>query len=85
MGALPEKITCKLVVGALVIAHERCSEADLAAVIDASLDAGDLPNLADLRARFAPDPEALPKVTVTLTPLSAYDVLTGAPAVGAPA
>ena len=36
--------------------------------------------LADLRARFAPDPEALPQVTVTLTPLSAYDVLTAAPA-----
>jgi len=32
------------------------------------------------------DPEALPQVTVTLTPLSAYDVLTAAPAEeGAPA
>jgi len=80
MEALPERAACKLVVGALAIAHERGCEADLAALIDASLDAGAIPVLADLRARFAPDPEALPQVTVTLTPLSAYDVLTAAPA-----
>lgn len=85
MAALPDRTACKLVVGALAIAHERGCEADLAALIDASLDAGDLPDLADLRARFAPAPEALPQVTVTLTPLSAYDVLTAAPAEGAPA
>lgn len=85
MAALPERAACKLVVGALAIAHERGCEADLAALIDASLDAGDLPDLADLRARFAPDPEALPQVTVSMTALSAYDVLTAAPAEGAPA
>jgi len=85
MAALPERTACKLVVGALAIAHERGCEADLAALIDASLDAGDLPDLADLRARFVPALEALPQVTVTLTPLSAYDVLTAAPAEGAPA
>lgn len=86
MEALPERAACKLVVGALAIAHERGVEADLAALIDASLDAGAIPALADLRERFAPDPEALPQVTVTLTPLSAYDVLTAAPAEeGAPA
>lgn len=78
MEALPERAACKLVVGALAIAHERGVEADLAALIDASLDAGTLPTLADLRDRFAPDPDALPQVTVTLTPLSAYDVLTAA-------
>ena len=81
MAALPERAACKLVVGALAIAHERGVEADLAAMIDASLTAGTLPDLADLRVRFAPDPDALPQVTVTLTPLSAYDVLTAAPAV----
>lgn len=85
MEALPERAACKLVVGALSIAHERGCEAGLAALIDASLDAGAIPLLADLRARFAPDPEALPQVTVTLTPLSAYDVLTAASAEGAPA
>jgi hypothetical protein len=93
MAALPERVACKLVVGALAIAHERGCEADLAALIDASLAAGDLPNLAagdlpnlaGLRARFAPDPEALPQVTVMLTPLSAYDVLTATSTEGAPA
>ena len=85
MAALPERTACKLVVGALAIAHERGCEADLAALIDASLDAGGLPDLADLRARFAADPEVLPRVTVTLTPLSVYDVLIDAPAQGAPA
>ncbi|MFP4270924.1 MAG: IS21 family transposase, partial [Alphaproteobacteria bacterium] len=80
-----ERAACKLVVGALAIAHERACEADLAAPIDANLDAGGLPALADLRARFAPAPESLPQVTVTLTPLSAYDVLTAADAEGAPA
>jgi hypothetical protein len=86
MEALPERAACKLVVGALAIAHERGCEADLAALIDANLDAGAIPVLADLRARFAPDPEALPQVTVTMAPLSDYDVLTAAPAEeGAPA
>ena len=85
MAALPERAACKLVVGALAIAHERGVEADLAALIDASPDAGAVPALADLRARFAPDPDALPQVTVMLTPLSAYDVLTAPAEVGAPA
>ena len=85
MAALPERAACKLVVGALAIAHERACEADLAALIDANLDAGILPAIADLRARFAPPPETLPQVTVTLTPLSAYDVLTAADAEGASA
>ena len=86
MEALPQKAACKLVVGALAIAHERGCEADLAALIDASLDAGSLPDLAGIRARFQPDPEALPQVTVTMTPLSDYDVLTAAvPVEGAPA
>ena len=85
MEALPERAACKLVVGTLAIAHERGCEADLAAAVGAQLDAGVMPDLADLRARFAPDPEALPQVTVTLTPLSAYDVLTAAPTEEAPA
>ena len=83
MEALPERAACKLVVGALAIAHERGCEADLAALIDASLDAGAIPDLAEIRACFVPDLEALPQVTITLTPLSAYDALTAAPTEGA--
>jgi hypothetical protein len=82
MAALPERAACRLVVGALALAHERGCEADLAAALDAQLDAGALPELAELSARFAPASAALPQVTVTLTPLSAYDVLTAALAEG---
>jgi hypothetical protein len=39
-----------------------------------------MPDLAELGARFAPDPAALPEVTVSLTPLSAYEALAAAPA-----
>lgn len=78
MAALPEKAACRLVVDALALAlaHERGCEADLAAVIAERLDAGAIPKMAELRARFAPDPGALPAVTVSLAPLSAYDALT---------
>lgn len=86
MAVLPERAACKLVVGALAIAHERGCEADLAALIDEQLDAGDIPNLAAIRNRFQPDLAALPQVTVTMVPLSDYDVLTAAgPVEGAPA
>lgn len=85
MEALPERVACKLVVGALAIAHERGVEADLAALIDVVLDTGGLPTLADLTARFAPDPGALPEVTVTLTSLGAYDILTAAATDAVPA
>ena len=78
MAALPEKAACRLVVGALALAHERGCEADLAAAIDAQLDAGAMPDLAELSARFTPELQALPQVMVALTPLSAYDALTDA-------
>jgi hypothetical protein len=80
MAALPAKAACRLVVGALALAHERGCEADLAAHIDAQLDAGIMPDLAELGARFAPDPAALPEVTVALTPLKDYEALAAAPA-----
>jgi hypothetical protein len=82
MAAMPERPACKLVVGVLALAHERGCEADLAAAIDAQLDAGAVPDLAELSARFAPDPQALPHVTIALAPLSAYDALTAAPVEG---
>jgi hypothetical protein len=85
MAALPEKAACRLVVDALALAHERGCEADLAAVIAERLDAGAIPEMTELRARFAPDPGALPAVTVSLAPLSAYDALTAGVSEGAPA
>jgi hypothetical protein len=74
---LPEKSACRLMVNLLALAHERGCEADLAALLAADLAAGQLPDLAALRERFAPDPAALPAVTVLLTPLTAYEALVG--------
>ena len=34
-----------------------------------------MPDLAILRAHFAPDPASLPDIVVPLTPLAAYDAL----------
>ena len=70
-----ERIACKSIVELLSLAHERGCEADLAAALSEHLDAGEMPDLNQLRARFAPDPARLPEVSVTLTPLSAYESL----------
>jgi hypothetical protein len=64
-------------VNLLALAHERCCEAELAALLAGDLAAGQLPDLAALRERFAPDPAALPEVVVHLTPLIAYEALLG--------
>jgi hypothetical protein len=74
---LPEKSACRLMVNLLALAHERGCEAELAALLAADLAAGQLPDLAALRERFAPDATALPAVTVLLTPLTAYEALVG--------
>ena len=64
-------------VNLLALAHERGCEAELATLLAADLAAGQLPDLAALRGRFAPDPTALPEVVVHLTPLIAYEALLG--------
>jgi hypothetical protein len=70
-----EKRACRTTVGLLALAHERACEAELAAILDADLDAGRLPDLDALRRQFAPDPSVIPDVTVALTPLHLYDEL----------
>ena len=75
---LPEQSACRLMVDLLALAHDRGCEAELALLLAADLAAGQLPNLAALRTRFAPDPAGLPEVVVHLTPLVDYDELLGA-------
>jgi transposase InsO family protein len=75
---LPEKSACRLMVNLLALAHERGCEAELATLLGADLAAGQLPDITALRARFAPDPAALPEIVVRLTPLIAYEALLGA-------
>jgi hypothetical protein len=70
-----EREACRTMVGLLALAHDRACEAELAEIIDAELDAGRLPDLDGLRRRFAPDPAAIPNVTVTIAPLHLYDEL----------
>ena len=72
---MPERAACRIMVELLALAHERSCEAELADILAADLEAGRLPDMAALRARFAPDPAALPAVVVQLTPLAAYDTL----------
>ena len=60
----------------LSLAHDRACEAELAALLEADLEAGRLPDLAVLMARFAPQLAAVPVVTVRFPALSTYDDLT---------
>lgn len=80
-----ERQACRTMVELLAMAHERNCEAELADQLAACLQAGQAPDMAALRTRFAPDAEQLPKVVVRLAPLVAYDALIGASQTGDPA
>jgi len=75
LAADSEKRACRTMVGLLALAHERACEAELAAALDAELEAGRLPDLDTLRRRFAPDPGTIPEIIVAPTPLRLYDEL----------
>jgi hypothetical protein len=62
----------------LSIAHKRACEAQLAMLLTEDLAVDRLPDLKELRTRFAPDLASLPEVTVHLTPLSLYEALNDA-------
>jgi transposase InsO family protein len=79
---LPEKKACRLMVDLLALAHERGCEAELAERLAAELNANRLPDLALLRAHFAPGPGRVPHVVVRLVPLDAYECLVGAAEMG---
>ena len=72
---LGERRACRDTVALLAIAHEHACEAQLAAALDAVLDAGELPDLARLRARFTAPQGGVPEVDVHLPALSGYDAL----------
>jgi hypothetical protein len=74
---LCDRSACKIIVELLSLAHDRACEVELAAMLSEHLSADQLPDLAALRARFAPDPGRLPQVCVELVPLSVYESLTG--------
>jgi len=72
---LGARAACKLMVDLLSLAHDRGCEAKLAVILTDDLDARRLPDLKELRARFAPDLASLPQVSVELTPLKLYEAL----------
>jgi hypothetical protein len=69
----PARLACRTAVEILALAHERACEAGLAGALEALLDAGRLPDTAELRARFAPDAAAMPSITISQPPLGAYE------------
>ena len=73
---LSDRAACKIIVELLSLAHDRVCEVELAALLSEHLSADQLPDLAALRTRFAPDPARLPQVCVELVPLSVYETLT---------
>jgi len=74
---LPERQACRIMVELLAIAHERGCESQLADELSACLEERKLPDIAAIRARFAPDPAELPNIVVHLAPLDAYEALIG--------
>ena len=80
MAGLPEKLARRLTVDILALAHDRGCEAELATLVTEHIDAGALPDMAVLSARFAPDPAALPDISVPIAPLGDDNaLLTSAP------
>jgi len=81
LAAGPPRTACRIMVGLLALAHQRGCEAELAAELEALLDAGTLPDLKALEAKFAPASSSLPHVSVALPSAGAYDALLGDDAV----
>ena len=72
---LPPRKACRLMVGLLELAAGQACEAELGSVLRAQLEAGELPDLDQLRTRFQPRLEAPPVIDVPLPAIAAYDAL----------
>ena len=80
-----DRAACRTTVDLLALAHDRGCEAELAAQIEEDLRQSRPPDMAALRAFFAPVPDSLPEVEVQLDSLAAYDRLLDAVAPAEPA
>jgi hypothetical protein len=74
---LSERQARRIMVELLAMAHERGCESELADQLAVCLQHKQLPEIAALRMRFAPDPARLPNVVVQLAPLDSYEELLG--------
>jgi hypothetical protein len=77
---LPERRAAKVMVGLLDLAASHGCEAALAAELAQLEQRGELPDLDDLKARFAPRLATVPDVAVELPTLTQYDELMAAAA-----
>ncbi len=75
LAELAPAAACRRMVALLALAHDRGCAAELAVALEAGLDAGHLPELDVLQARFAPQETAPPAVRVHLPAVAAYDAL----------
>jgi hypothetical protein len=78
LAAQPPRAACRTMVGLLALAHDQSCEAELAAALDAMLDAGELPDVVVLRERFGPAAAPAPAVVVALPSIGTYDALLSA-------
>ncbi len=74
---LTQRQACKIIVGLLELAGHHGVEAVLAQRLDVLLDAGQLPELKQLREEFAPRETVCPEVIVEMPPVAVYDALLG--------
>jgi transposase InsO family protein len=72
---LPERAACRLMVELLDLADQVNVVAELAAVLAELLDRGELPDIDELRGRFAPRQPQMPDVQVVLPAAAVYDQL----------
>ena len=73
--ALDQRAACRTMVGLLWLAHSRACEVELALALDVVLDAGELPDLAALQARFDVAENEIPHIDVVLPIAATYDHL----------
>ncbi len=77
----PVRDAARTMVGLLALAHDRGVEADLATALEATLDAGELPDLATMLRRFTPAVATAPAVRVDLPPPAIYNGLIPPPGI----
>lgn len=77
LGQTGEREACRMAVDLLALAHDRGCEAELAARPEDDLRQKRRPDIAALRARFAPPLDSRPGVEGQMADLSSYDQLLG--------
>ncbi len=73
----PAREASRIMVALLALAHDSGQEAAIASALDAGLDKGRLPEVADLRERFSPKPAPMPQIHIEMPQASIYDGLIG--------